>query len=910
MKRARTGGNAFAPALVIHDSAMLLAIFYAPVFWGGFNSSGLTMAATLVSVAALSAVVWRWGALGRGPAVIPNAIHLPALLLLAITAISGWFSASHHSSSLEFTRLTTGVVLFLLVANRALMPAAPFLPVMVVFASSLLVLPFVQTSGESGPWLDVFTGLAAICVCAFLIVHRRSPDPVRRWVEAVALSAGLAVALCGIREKILAHYSLDNPTWQIFSTFFNPNELAGFLTLALPLGVGVALGAVRFGPPTRLWRIGLATVVWTCALGCGIQAFRGDWSQGLAVPPWASYSARGLAAGLCLGAGLLVCRIYETGRGARALCWLATLTTAAALSLTNSKGAYLAVLVALAVFVLLFALISQRPRRNAGLVLGVYVLAVLAAVALVIVSHGIRTKITAAFGAQTASNMFRILTWKGTLIMALHHPWVGIGPAAFKSVYMNYAVVGYTEAAHENYLQVLAEQGVFGAVAFLWLLGAVLFTGWRALRRVGADRGSQLLAAGGICGVVAFLVHGLVDYGWYIGATSLTLWFLAGVLAHLAHGREFAVVPTPALGDAPRGKRRRLNDLAPAPPAPAAPVHSLPWPKHFLWRALLVAWLTGALCFRISVAAKNAFAQEAVNRGDQAWTEAVAAQQQGDLALAVSRYRESLALYQAAVAYDPGWAVLHEKLGRNLRGKEGEQHLRQALALEPMSFAPYLSLAKLYDEDKRFPEAVKAYQESLKRFPQHTRALRLLAETYQKMGEEQRALDTYRRLAALGDKPINRYRAVDIDVDANFAYAYYALGRAELRLLLISSDFRGEQEAALYWFRRVVAVVDEYFKPGGGYSLDQMFARVGKPRTNRAEELLPLKAKALWRMADIYDSTAKPAEATAKREEAVRASAEVARLVADEDKGGQPCRGRLSAHRCIGRTVIKGPCGY
>jgi tetratricopeptide (TPR) repeat protein len=196
-----------------------------------------------------------------------------------------------------------------------------------------------------------------------------------------------------------------------------------------------------------------------------------------------------------------------------------------------------------------------------------------------------------------------------------------------------------------------------------------------------------------------------------------------------------------------------------------------------------------------------------------------------------------------------------------------------------MSFAPYLSLAKLYDEDERFAEAVKAYQESLKRFPRHTRALRLLAETYQKMGEAQKALDTYRRLADLDDEPINRYRAVDIDVDANFAYAYYALGRAELR---------PNPEAALSWFQRVVGVVDEYFKPGGGYSLDQMFARVGKPRTNRAEELLPLKAKALWRMADIYDSMAKPAEATAKREEAVRASAQVARLVADEDKGGQP----------------------
>jgi len=701
-------------------------------------------------------------------------------------------------------------VLFLLVANRVVMPAAPALPVMVIFASSLLVLPFVQTSGESGPWLDVLTGLAAICVCAFLIVHRRSPDPVRRWVEAVVLSAGLAVALYGIREKVFAYYLLSNPTWQIFSTFFNQNELAGFLALVIPVALALFLA------PQKLWS----------RLLLGFAAF------------------------------LLVVAIIPT----------------------NSKGAYLALAVALAVFLVLLAVVSRRPRRNTGVVLGAYAFAALAVVAIVLASPALRDKVASAFGAQSASNMFRVLTWKGTLLMASHHPWLGIGPAAFKSAYMNYAVVGYTEAAHENYLQVLAEQGVFGGLALLWLLGALLFTGWRAFRRAGADRAGRLIAAGGLGGSVAFLVHGLVDYGWYIGATNLTLWFLAGVLAHLAHGRELASIPAPAVEAPPRSRRRRLADPAPAPLAPAAPVHSLPCPKHFVWRALLLLWLTGALCFRISAAAKNAFAQEAVNRGDQAWTEAAAAQQQGDLALAVSRYRESLALYRAAVAYDPGWAILHEKLGRNLRGEEGEQHLKQALALEPLSFAPYLSLAKLYDEDRRFPEAVKAYQESLKRFPQHTRALRLLAETYQKMGEERKALDTYRRLADLDDEPINRYRAVDIDVDANFAYAYYELGRAELR---------PKPEAALSWFQQVVAVVDEYFKPGGGYSLDQMFARVGKPRTNRAEELTPLKAKALWCMADIYDMLGKPAEAAAKREEAVRVSAEVARLVADEDKGEQ-----------------------
>ncbi len=810
MRRARDRSASLAPLLVIHDAAILLAVFYAPIFWGGFGSSGLTMAATLVSVAALCALVWRWRALGAGPAVIPNAIHLPALIFLAISALSALFSASPHSSALEFSRLVTGAVLFLLVANRALLPAAPTRPVMAIFASSLLVIPFVQTSGETGAWLDVFTALAVICVCAFLIVHRNSPDPVRRWMEALVLSAGLAVALYGVREKVFAHYYLNNPTWQIFSTFFNPNELAGFLALVIPVGVAAALS------PQKLW--------------------------------------------------------------SRLIVGFAALALAIALVPTHSTGAYLAALAALVWAALFLALTSRQARRNFVLVSLACVLAAIAGAVALKSLPGAWPKVAAAFDVQRASNMFRILTWKSTLIMAAHHPWLGVGPAAFKSVYMNYAQLGYTEAAHENYLQVLAEQGVFGVVAFLWLLGAMLFTGWRALRRPGADRGSRLLAAGGMGGVVALMVHSFVDYGWYIGATNLSLWFVAGVLAHLSHGRALAVIAAPVVDDAPRGKRRRLANPSPVTPAPADPVHPLPWPRGAVGRAAALLSLALALCACTWVAARNALAQDTMNQGDAAATAAVTAQQQGDMAVAVQRYREGLAFYQATVGYDAGWSLAHEKLGRVLRGEEGEREIKQALTLEPKSFQPYLTLARSYDDNKRLPEAAQAYEESLARFPQNTRALRLLAETYERMGEAQKALDTYRRLADLDDQPINRYRAVDVDVDTNFAFAYYALGRAEMHTA-------AKSEAALAWFGKCVAVVNEYFKPNGGAALDQMFTKVGKPRANRAEELLPLKAKALWRVAEISEAAGKPAEAAAKRNEAVAASSTVAQLIAAEDEG-------------------------
>ena len=123
------------------------------------------------------------------------------------------------------------------------------------------------------------------------------------------------------------------------------------------------------------------------------------------------------------------------------------------------------------------------------------------------------------------------------------HPWVGVGPAAFKYVYPRYAIVGYTEAAHQNYLQMFAELGLAGGLIFLWFLGAVLYTGGRAAAAAPDFRG-RVLAVGGICGLVAFMVHSLLDYDWYIGAINVTVWLIAGMLVYLSQ-TEPEPEPTP-----------------------------------------------------------------------------------------------------------------------------------------------------------------------------------------------------------------------------------------------------------------------------------------------------------------------------------------------------------------------------
>ncbi len=112
--------------------------------------------------------------------------------------------------------------------------------------------------------------------------------------------------------------------------------------------------------------------------------------------------------------------------------------------------------------------------------------------------------------------------------MAMHYPWLGVGPGAFDSAFGKYTVAGITKAAHEVYLQTAAEQGWAGLVILLWLLGAVVWTGWRVVRKGERAAPDRLLAVGAIGGVVVLLVHDLLDNDWYVSAIGLGFWLLVG----------------------------------------------------------------------------------------------------------------------------------------------------------------------------------------------------------------------------------------------------------------------------------------------------------------------------------------------------------------------------------------------
>lgn len=828
-------GSAPAALAALHDTALLVAVFYAPIFWGQVAipemptrglisaSAGQTLVTALVFLALISALLARWAA-GRPPARLPNAIHLPAAALLAIAAVSTLTSVNPHASKLELARLLVGFILFFLVANRATLPASRPSVVAASFVCSLVLTVFIPIPEAPGLALRTFIVVAVGVTAAVMVTKRDEADAVA-WVRtSLILSAGLAVALYGWREKLTVARDLKDPTWQIFSTFFNPNSLGGFLAMISPLALAATVA------DEALWR----RLLW----------------------------------GFC------------------------AIAVTSAIIPTKSKGAMLACAAALLLYLVLLAWQSPRLRKLAATVVIVGVVAVVAAAVLAWQVAPARDWFVHTLRLDSQSNMFRFYTWEGTVRLLEAYPVIGVGPGAFKYAYPRYAILGYTEAAHQNYLQMFAELGTIGGIVFLWLLASVLLTGSRAA--AGArDLSQRCWAIGGICAVAALMVHSLLDYDWYIGAINLSFWLVAGMLAHGAHA-VVAVAPSQSAANA-RPKRRQRAQAARPTATPELPGRAFRWPRPTAsrrmpylaaWSGLSVAALVAAI-LATAAPARNALAQRAVDTGDAYATSGL--QQAGPMALAQ---------YDRARQLDPGWPFAWERYGLLLglaRLDDGVKAVRHMQELAPADFRPWSTLGQLYEEMGRLSDAIPCYLRALDLFPNRTQTVRHLAEAYDKAGEREKAVAAYQRLLADEDAPYNRYRALSEDVDTNFAYAHYEVGldwqRAhERRVLTLGSQkawpLRGAAKdaipRALEHYDSALRIVLEY--NARAKKMDAMLAALGRPREYRGEDMQKLEAKTRYREAQIYRRVGMWAEERQEHKRALELWPQVEQLIAEEDE--------------------------
>lgn len=111
-------------------------------------------------------------------------------------------------------------------------------------------------------------------------------------------------------------------------------------------------------------------------------------------------------------------------------------------------------------------------------------------------------------------------------------PLLGIGPDNFRRRYgpqLGLARPDMRIHANSLYVESFVTLGVFGAGALAFLMFALAVTVARRWRVLGGP--GRLLMTGPAVGLLAFFVHGLVDYFLIFAPTSLLFWMYAGIIA-------------------------------------------------------------------------------------------------------------------------------------------------------------------------------------------------------------------------------------------------------------------------------------------------------------------------------------------------------------------------------------------
>jgi putative inorganic carbon (HCO3(-)) transporter len=355
----------------------------------------------------------------------------------------------------------------------------------VLSLSSLSSVSLQHSLKELVKWVEV---LALYVLAANVMTGRW-----KKALVAVLLGTGALAALHGIFQFLFQigpeEFILFGRFMRAHGTFEQPSPYAGYLGLTLPLAIGLVFAVIV--PMGR--RVSSRWLV--CAGGTGALiaiAVVMSWSRGA----WLGIAAA--------GGVMLVAVAARSGRAA-------------------VLGVVFAVLLA---YLLLAGGASLLPpsivQRFSDFVPYLGVADV----------RGV--EITDANFAVVE----RMAHWQAAIEMWTDRPWLGVGIGNYEVVYARYSLPLWPVAlghAHNYYLNIGAEAGIIGLLAYLVLWGAALLQSWKATRHARDWNWGMAL---GVLGVIVHLsIHNLFD-NLFVHAMYLQVAILLGLLASLKNAPQ------------------------------------------------------------------------------------------------------------------------------------------------------------------------------------------------------------------------------------------------------------------------------------------------------------------------------------------------------------------------------------
>ena len=242
----------------------------------------------------------------------------------------------------------------------------------------------------------------------------------------------------------------------------------------------------------------------------------------------------------------------------RSLLLFATILMAASIVLSRSRGGMVGLGLSL-IFLCIVLYRTDRERRSA---LAIFAVTTgIAVVVLMLANESVLQRLK-----ETEDN-YRISIYADSVRMWWHKPLLGFGLGTFPSAYPEFRsfyinlIVNHT---HNDFLEMLVDTGLVGAILSGWFLFLVIRGGMRKVTDTN-DQEGRILALGMMTGIVALLAHSMLDFNLHIPANAAIFYVLCAATAtpfrHRIRHAKFAPPPRKAKRPEPDPQPMLMDDL-------------------------------------------------------------------------------------------------------------------------------------------------------------------------------------------------------------------------------------------------------------------------------------------------------------------------------------------------------------
>ena len=431
----------------------------------------------------------------------PIAALLPLLILAPLRALIATEAAFQLPLDIGQLLLLTWLSAWALhhIVLRRSLPRLVWSPLYLPVLAFLIVAGLTAFSAGSLPaWLSEWLKWLQILTIMVLVASSLS-GTAWRWPLYGLLLSGAANSLIGLYQFFggsgALHLLINGRFFRAFGSFGQPNPFGGFMAILAPLALCLTLASLlrwRQRRSTGTFAAVAGHILLSAFLVAGLLA---SWSRGA----WLAFASAAMLMLLALPRRLLH-GLLLTGTSLLlvALIWsVGLLPESLSARLVSSTADYFA-----------FEDLRGVPISSANYPV-----------------------------------VERLAHWQAAINMATARPWLGVGLGNYEVEYEQFRLLNWPDAlghAHNYWLNILAETGIFGLAAYCGFWFCVLAWSWRA--RCHPDPRARLVIVGLLGAWVSLSVHSLFD-NLFVNNLFLHVGILLGVLALLRRqARSFLAI--------------------------------------------------------------------------------------------------------------------------------------------------------------------------------------------------------------------------------------------------------------------------------------------------------------------------------------------------------------------------------